>query len=65
MCGSHSPDFRKLPSCYRVTKKLRATAALIEATRSLDQINLDTKAILQRVMNTAKKLLNATAVRCG
>jgi GAF domain-containing protein len=46
-------------SCYRVTKKLRATAALIEATRSLDQINLDTKAILQRVMNTAKKLMNA------
>lgn len=46
-------------SCYKVTKKLRATAALIEATRSLDQINLDTKAILQRVMNTAKKLMNA------
>jgi GAF domain-containing protein len=46
-------------SCYKVTKKLRATAALAEATRSLDQINLDTKAILQRVMNTAKKLLNA------
>lgn len=40
-------------------KKLRATAALAEATRSLDQINLDTKAILQRVMNTAKKLMNA------
>ncbi len=46
-------------SCYKATKKLRATAALAEATRSLDQINLDTKAILQRVMNTAKKLLNA------
>jgi GAF domain-containing protein len=46
-------------SCYKVTKKLRATAALLEATRSLDQINLDTKAILQRVMNTAKKLMNA------
>jgi len=46
-------------SCYKVMKKLRATAALAEATRSLDQINLDTKAILQRVMNTAKKLLNA------
>ena len=46
-------------SCYKVTKKLRATAALAEATRSLDQINLDTKAILQRVMNTAKKLMNA------
>ena len=46
-------------SCYKVMKKLRATAALAEATRSIDQINLDTKAILQRVMNTAKKLLNA------
>jgi GAF domain-containing protein len=46
-------------SCYNVTKKLRATAALAEATRSLDQINLDTKAILHRVMNTAKKLMNA------
>lgn len=46
-------------SCYKATKKLRATAALAEATRSLDQINLDTKAILQRVMNTAKKLMNA------
>lgn len=46
-------------SCYQATKKLRATAALAEATRSLDQINLDTKAILQRVMNTAKKLMNA------
>ena len=46
-------------SCYKVTKKLRATAALAEATRSIDQINLDTRAILQRVMNTAKKLMNA------
>lgn len=46
-------------SCYKATKKLRATAALAEATRSLDQINLDTKAILQRVMNAAKKLMNA------
>lgn len=46
-------------SCYKVMKKLRATAALAEATRSLDQINLDTKAILHRVMNTAKKLMNA------
>jgi len=46
-------------SCYKATRKLRATAALAEATRSLDQINLDTKAILQRVMNAAKKLMNA------
>ncbi|HEY9647411.1 MAG TPA: GAF domain-containing protein [Chroococcidiopsis sp.] len=46
-------------SCYKAIRKLQATAALAEATRSLDQINLDTKAILQRVMNTAKKLMNA------
>jgi len=46
-------------SCYKAVRKLQATAALAEATRSLDQINLDTKAILQRVMNTAKKLMNA------
>jgi GAF domain-containing protein len=46
-------------SCYKAVRKLQATAALTEATRSLDQINLDTKAILQRVMNTAKKLMNA------
>jgi len=46
-------------SCYAVVKKLRATAALTEATNSIDQISLDTKAILQRVMDSAKKLLNA------
>ena len=46
-------------SCYQATKKLRATAALAEATRSLDRINLDTQEILQRVMRTAKKLMNA------
>jgi len=56
------PIQRILESCqssYKASKKLRATAALAEATRSLDQINLDTKAILQRVMNAAKKLMNA------
>ncbi|MGF1536638.1 MAG: GAF domain-containing protein [Elainellaceae cyanobacterium] len=46
-------------SCYAVIKKLRATAALMEATSSIDQISLDTKAILQRVMDSAKKLMNA------
>ncbi len=46
-------------SSYKATKKLRATAALTEATRSLDQINLDTQTVLHRVMNTAKKLMNA------
>ncbi len=46
-------------SCYKATKKLRATAALAEATRSLDKSSLDTNEILQRVMDAAKKLMNA------
>jgi len=46
-------------SCYKATKKLRATAALAEATRSLDKASLDTTEILQRVMDAAKKLMNA------
>ncbi len=46
-------------SCYKATKKLRATAALAEATRSLDKSSLDTKEILQRVMDAARKLMNA------
>jgi GAF domain-containing protein len=46
-------------SCYKATKKLRATAALTEATRSLDKSSLDTQEILQRVMKAAQKLMNA------
>ncbi|MEQ8972587.1 MAG: GAF domain-containing protein [Coleofasciculus sp. C1-SOL-03] len=46
-------------SCYRATKKLRATAALAEATRSLDKSSLDIQEILPRIMDAAKKLMNA------
>jgi len=46
-------------SCYQATKKLRATAALAEATRSLDRINLNSTAVLQRIMDAAQKLMNA------
>lgn len=46
-------------SCYQAMKKLRATAALAEATRSLDRIDLDSAAALQRIMDAAKKLMNA------
>lgn len=57
------PPIRKIlescQSCYKATKKLRATAALAEATRCLDRSSLDTKEILQRVMEAAKKLMNA------
>ncbi|MGQ4648677.1 GAF domain-containing protein [Lyngbya aestuarii] len=57
------PSIRRIlescQSCYRTTKKLRATAALAEATRSLDKSSLDTKEILRRVMDEAKKLMKA------
>jgi GAF domain-containing protein len=46
-------------SCYQATKKLRASAALAEATRSLDRINLNSTAVLQRIMDAAQKLMNA------
>ncbi len=57
-----SPIRRILQICqssYKATKKLRATAALAEATRSLNQSSLNTKEIIQRVMDAAKKLMNA------
>lgn len=46
-------------SCRQASRKLQATAALAEATRSLDGSQLDTKEILQRVMDAAKNLMNA------
>jgi len=46
-------------NCYEGIRKAQATAALAEATRSLNQVNLSTNAILERVMDAAKKLLNA------
>ncbi len=46
-------------SCRQASRKLQATAALAEATRCLDGSQLDTKEILQRVMDAAKNLMNA------
>ncbi len=46
-------------SSYEGIRKAQATAALAEATRSLNQVNLSTDAILERVMDAAKKLINA------
>ncbi|MDB9495850.1 GAF domain-containing protein [Spirulina major CS-329] len=56
------PIRRILESCqssYEAIKRAQASAALAKATRSLDQVNLDTSMILQRVMDAAKELLNA------
>lgn len=46
-------------SCYRLTQRLRASEALREATSSLYHGNLDSEEILGRVMDAAKKLMNA------
>ncbi|NEO86269.1 MAG: GAF domain-containing protein [Spirulina sp. SIO3F2] len=46
-------------STYEAIKRAQASAALVKATRSLDQVNLDTRMILTRVMDAAKELLNA------
>jgi GAF domain-containing protein len=46
-------------SCYRLTQRLRASEALREATSSLYQSSLDSEEILGRVMDAAKKLMNA------
>ena len=46
-------------SFYMATQKQRAATALMEATRSLSQSNLDLEDTLKRVMDEAKKLMNA------
>ncbi|HEY9822918.1 MAG TPA: AAA-like domain-containing protein, partial [Candidatus Sericytochromatia bacterium] len=46
-------------SCYKLTQRLQASEALTEATRSLSQSSLDSDEILSRVMEAAKKLMNA------
>lgn len=46
-------------SSYKLTLRLVASEALNEATRSLSQSSLDVEEIIQRVMESAKKLMNA------
>ena len=46
-------------SFYKATQRQRAANALIEATNSLSQSNLDLDATLKTVMDAAKKLMNA------
>jgi GAF domain-containing protein len=46
-------------SCYKLTQRLQAAEALTEATRSLSQSSLDSEEVLGRVMEAAKKLMNA------
>lgn len=45
--------------CYKLTQRLQASEALTEATRSVSQSSLDSTEIIGRVMEAAKKLMNA------
>jgi GAF domain-containing protein len=45
--------------CYKLTQRLQASEALTEATRSVSQSSLDSNEIIGRVMEAAKKLMNA------
>jgi len=45
--------------CYKLTQRLQASEALTEATRSVSQSSLDSDEIIRRVMEAAKKLMNA------
>jgi len=45
--------------CYKLTQRLQASEALTEATRSVSQSSLDSEEIIRRVMEAAKKLMNA------
>ncbi|MEO1127934.1 MAG: GAF domain-containing protein, partial [Cyanobacteria bacterium J06639_16] len=45
--------------CYQLTQRLQASEALNEAANSLSQSSLDPDEIIYRVMDSAKKLMNA------
>jgi GAF domain-containing protein len=45
--------------CYKLTQRLQVSEALTEATRSVSQSSLDSDEIIGRVMEAAKKLMNA------
>lgn len=45
--------------CYKLTQRLKASEALTEATRTVSQSSLDAEEIINRVMEAAKKLMNA------
>lgn len=46
-------------SCYKLNQRLQASEALTEATRSVSQSSLDSEEIITRVMEAAKRLMNA------
>ncbi|MBD1896068.1 GAF domain-containing protein [Coleofasciculus sp. FACHB-129] len=61
--ADYAPAIRRILErcqyCYKLTQRLQASEALTEATRSLSQSSLDSEEVLGRVMDAAKKLMNA------
>ncbi|MEB3178748.1 MAG: GAF domain-containing protein [Nostocaceae cyanobacterium] len=50
---------KRCQDCYQLTQRLKASEALAEATRTVSQSSLDAEEIIHRVMEAAKKLMNA------
>ncbi|MCG5060992.1 MAG: GAF domain-containing protein [Limnoraphis sp. WC205] len=61
--SKYAPSLQRiLESCYdsyKLTQKIQVSEALSEATRSVSYSSLDAEEIIQRVMDAAKKLMNA------
>ncbi|MFB2918920.1 MULTISPECIES: GAF domain-containing protein [Aerosakkonema] len=61
--GEYAPQLQRLLQgchyCYKLTQRLQASEALTEATRSVALGSLDSEEIIKRVMEAAKKLMNA------
>jgi GAF domain-containing protein len=61
--AQYLPDLQRIleraQDCYKLTQRLQASEALTEATRTVSQSSLDSEEIIQRVMQAAKRLMNA------
>ena len=59
----YAPEIQRIlarcQECYQLTQRLQASEALTEATRTVSQSSLDADEIIGRVMEAAKKLMNA------
>lgn len=61
--SEYAPELEKILHrchyCYKLTQRLQASEALTEATSFLSQSSLDSEEIITRVMEAAKRLMNA------
>ncbi|NJS12798.1 MAG: GAF domain-containing protein [Microcoleus sp. CSU_2_2] len=63
LLAEYAPGLQRLldrcQACYKLTQRLQASEALTEATRSVSQSSFESEEIITRVMEAAKKLMNA------